>query len=70
VSTAIRFDATGRMWGTVQSYWEANLALLSDAPELDLYDREWVIHTRSEERAPARSEPRPRSPAASSAMAA
>jgi glucose-1-phosphate adenylyltransferase len=38
----------------VQSYWEANLALLSDAPELDLYDREWVIHTRSEERAPAK----------------
>jgi len=49
-----RFDGYWQDVGTVQSYWEANLALLSDAPELDLYDREWVIHTRSEERAPAK----------------
>jgi glucose-1-phosphate adenylyltransferase len=49
-----RFDGYWQDVGTVQSYWEANLALLSDEPELDLYDREWVIHTRSEERAPAR----------------
>src|SRR5206468_12037870 len=34
--------------------WEANLALLDDRVELDLYDKDWVIHTRSEERAPAR----------------
>ncbi len=40
--------------GTIQSFWEANMALLSDAPDLDLYDREWLIYTRSEERAPAR----------------
>ena len=40
--------------GTIQSYWEANLALLEDRPELDMYDPEWVIHTRSEERAPAK----------------
>jgi len=39
--------------GTIQSYWEANMALLEDAPELDLYDKGWLIHTRSEERAPA-----------------
>ncbi|HEV7810700.1 MAG TPA: glucose-1-phosphate adenylyltransferase, partial [Candidatus Limnocylindrales bacterium] len=39
--------------GTIQSYWEANLALLEDDPDLDLYDRDWLIHTRSEERAPA-----------------
>ena len=43
--------------GTVQSYWEANLALLNDHPELDLYDREWLIHTKSEERAPAQVGP-------------
>jgi glucose-1-phosphate adenylyltransferase len=49
-----RFDGYWQDVGTLQSYWEANLALLSDAPELDLYDREWVIHTKSEERAPAR----------------
>src|SRR5688572_2665817 len=43
--------------GTIQSYWEANMALLDDDPELDLSDKEWVIHTRSEERAPARVGP-------------
>src|SRR5690349_23023413 len=43
--------------GTVQSFWEANLALLNDRPELDLYDRDWTIHTRSEERAPAQVGP-------------
>jgi glucose-1-phosphate adenylyltransferase len=40
--------------GTIQSYWETNMALLEDRPELDLYDPDWVIHTRSEERAPAK----------------
>jgi len=49
-----RFDGYWQDVGTVQSYWEANLALLADAPALDLYDREWIIHTRSEERAPAK----------------
>ncbi len=43
--------------GTVQSYWETNMALLDDEPELDLYDKDWVIHTRSEERAPAKVGP-------------
>ncbi|HBY93318.1 MAG TPA: glucose-1-phosphate adenylyltransferase [Chloroflexi bacterium] len=38
--------------GTVQTYWEANMALLAETPALDLYDPEWVIHTRSEERPP------------------
>ena len=43
--------------GTIQSYWEANLALLEDRPELDLYDRDWLIHTKSEERASAQVGP-------------
>jgi len=43
--------------GTVQSYWETNLALLSSNPPLNLYDKEWVIHTRSEERPPAKITP-------------
>ncbi|MFQ5596324.1 MAG: glucose-1-phosphate adenylyltransferase family protein, partial [Anaerolineae bacterium] len=38
---------------TVQAYWEANLALLAETPALDLYDPEWIIHTKSEERPPA-----------------
>jgi glucose-1-phosphate adenylyltransferase len=36
--------------GTVQAYYEANMALLVETPALDLYDPEWIIHTRSEER--------------------
>ncbi len=38
--------------GTVQAYWEAHMDLLADTPPLDLNDRSWVIHTRSEERPP------------------
>ena len=38
--------------GTIQSYWETHMDLLSDKPHLDMVDREWVIHTRSEERPP------------------
>ncbi len=40
--------------GTVDSYWETNLALLEDEPALNLYDTSWIIHTRSEERQPAK----------------
>jgi glucose-1-phosphate adenylyltransferase len=36
--------------GTVQAYYEANMALLVETPALDLHDPEWVIHTKSEER--------------------
>jgi glucose-1-phosphate adenylyltransferase len=49
-----RFSGYWQDVGTIQSYWEANLALCDDRPELDLYDGDWVIHTRSEERAPAK----------------
>ena len=52
-----RFDGYWQDVGTIQSYWEANMALLVDHPELDLYDKEWLIHTRSEERAPAKIGP-------------
>lgn len=43
--------------GTVQAYWEANMALLAETPALDLYDPEWVIHTRSHEQPPVRIGP-------------
>ncbi len=43
--------------GTVQAYWEANMALLAENPALDLYDPNWVVHTRSQERAPAKIGP-------------
>ena len=49
-----RFDGYWQDVGTIQSFWEANMALLEDSPDLELNDREWLIHTRSEERAPAK----------------
>ncbi len=36
--------------GTVQAFYEANMALLAETPALDLYDPEWVIHTTSADR--------------------
>jgi glucose-1-phosphate adenylyltransferase len=43
--------------GTVESYWQTNLDLLSDAPGIELNDLGWLIYTRSEERPPARIGP-------------
>ncbi len=40
--------------GTIRSYWQAHLDLLSPNPPLKLYDRSWIIHTRTEERPPLR----------------
>lgn len=49
-----RFEGYWQDVGTVESYWRANMDLLAERPGLDLYDRDWLIHTRSEERAPAK----------------
>ncbi|HSM71680.1 MAG TPA: glucose-1-phosphate adenylyltransferase [Anaerolineales bacterium] len=40
--------------GTVESYWQSQMDLLSPSPPLKLYNRDWVIYTRTEERPPAR----------------
>ena len=40
--------------GTLYSYWQAHMDMLSPSPPLKLHSRSWVIHTRSEERPPAR----------------
>ncbi|HAL17654.1 MAG TPA: glucose-1-phosphate adenylyltransferase [Anaerolineaceae bacterium] len=40
--------------GTVQSYWQAHMDLLCEPPAFNLYNPKWVIHTRTEERPPAR----------------
>jgi len=42
--------------GTVDSYWKAHMDLLEPKPSIDLNDRSWVIHTRTEERPPVRLE--------------
>ncbi|MGE4282955.1 MAG: glucose-1-phosphate adenylyltransferase [Clostridia bacterium] len=31
--------------GTIESYWEANMDLVSDHPQLDLYDSKWRIYS-------------------------
>jgi len=44
--------------GTIAAYWETNLSLLEENAALDLYDTNWVIHTRSKERPPVKLGPR------------
>ncbi len=43
--------------GDIQAYWSTNMGLLSEDPALDLYDPNWVVHTRSFDRAPVRIGP-------------
>ncbi|MGC8634448.1 MAG: glucose-1-phosphate adenylyltransferase family protein [Candidatus Limnocylindrales bacterium] len=52
-----RFDGYWRDVGTIEAYWAANLDLVALVPPLDLFDRSWLIHTRSEERSPAKLGP-------------
>ncbi len=40
--------------GTVQAFWEANMALIAEEPALNLQSRQWVVRTRSQERAPVK----------------
>ncbi|HWR38369.1 MAG TPA: glucose-1-phosphate adenylyltransferase [Patescibacteria group bacterium] len=44
---AYRFRGYWKDVGTVESYWEANMDLLADRPELDLYDSAWKIYSVS-----------------------
>ncbi len=39
--------------GTLESYWRAHMDLLCSPPSFDLFNRKWIIHTRTEERPPA-----------------
>ncbi len=52
-----RFDGYWQDVGTVEGYWQAHMDLLEEHPGLDMYDNDWLIHTRSEERSPARIGP-------------
>ena len=36
--------------GTINTYWQAHMDLLNDPPSIDLNNRSWIIHTRTEER--------------------
>lgn len=51
---AHRFEGYWVDVGTIQSYWETNLELLNPDCGFDLYDQNWVVYTRSEERPPVK----------------
>ena len=57
---AYRFDGYWVDVGTIHAYWETNLDMAQPVPPLDLYDLDWVIHTRSEERPAAKIGPQGR----------
>lgn len=40
--------------GTIDAYWSANMDLVGTTPELNLYDREWPVHTYQGEYPPAK----------------
>jgi len=40
--------------GTLDSFWEANMELVSPDPQLDMYDESWPIWTYQEQTAPAK----------------
>lgn len=40
--------------GTIHSYWQAHMDLLGDKPRININDRSWIIHTKTEERPPVR----------------
>lgn len=52
-----RFSGYWRDVGTVSSYWEANMDLLVDLPEFNLYDPEIPVRTKTIERPPAKIGP-------------
>lgn len=49
-----KYDDYWRDVGTLESYWETSLELAKSIPELNLYDESWKLHTRSEEKPPAK----------------
>ncbi len=57
---AFTFDGYWVDVGTIAAYWGTSMALLDPDAPLGLYDREWVIHTRSYERPAAKYGPQAR----------
>jgi glucose-1-phosphate adenylyltransferase len=57
---AHRFEGYWVDVGTIDSYWETSIQLLDPSLDFDLYDRDFPIRTRSEERPPAKIGPQAR----------
>ncbi|TSA22868.1 MAG: glucose-1-phosphate adenylyltransferase [Betaproteobacteria bacterium] len=55
--SSVRSDKEGAYWrdvGTVDAYWEANLALADVTPDFNMYDDTWPIWTYQEQLPPAK----------------
>ena len=39
----LKVKFTGRDVGTLDSFWQANIDLVSEHPQLDIYDQSWPI---------------------------
>lgn len=48
------FQGYWRDVGTIEALWQANMDLISDLPELNLYDQEWPIRTKARDLPPAK----------------
>jgi glucose-1-phosphate adenylyltransferase len=51
---AYKFNDYWQDVGTLDSYYDANLAFVKDPPPMPLHDPSWVLHTQSADRAPVR----------------
>jgi glucose-1-phosphate adenylyltransferase len=54
VKTTPEADAYWRDVGTIDSYWSANIDLVTPVPSLDIYDRNWPIWTYQQQLPPAK----------------
>ena len=48
------FDDYWKDVGTLESYWQTNLDLTKPMPDLNLYNEDWKLHTRSAEKPPVK----------------
>ncbi|MGM0471528.1 MAG: glucose-1-phosphate adenylyltransferase [Bacillota bacterium] len=51
---AYEFNGYWEDVGTLKSYWKTNLDLTNQAPKMNLYDNNWNLLTRSEEKPPVK----------------
>lgn len=51
---AYRFFGFWEDIGTIEAYYSANMELIKPLPKFNLYDRRWVIKTKSEEKPPVK----------------
>lgn len=49
---AYEFNGYWKDVGTLQSYWQSNMELVSIIPEFNLYEEYWKIYTKTEDAAP------------------